>query len=325
MNLDLDWRNAEIECDGGPRPDGSGLRVSFAGPRHADGRRLRLVFGVSAAHEGRAGRDLPTNLTVIFEGEERLFATRGEDHCTVDELSQERVGGSADPCAPGASSRAASVSRRPARLTAMRAFWSAASISPAPPCSRMSRRSSPSVPPGHRSTMSERCQRTSPAAALWLATLGAWLAVAAASAQEPRRPLDLATFPRTSLEIIHHGTGKDARTYRFDVWVADTPERAEQGLMFVSDLPDTMGMVFPVDPPNVETMWMKNTYIELDMLFIDAAGQVSKIIERAAPLSLRTLSSDTPVAAVLELKGGEAARLGLRTGDTVHWKPPAPR
>jgi uncharacterized membrane protein (UPF0127 family) len=173
--------------------------------------------------------------------------------------------------------------------------------------------------------MSERCQRTSPAAALWLATLGAWLAVAAASAQEPRRPLDLATFPRTTLEIVHHGTGKDARTYRFDVWVADTPERAEQGLMFVSDLPGTQGMVFPVDPPNVENMWMKNTYIELDMLFVDAAGKVSKIIERAAPLSLRTLSSDSQVAAVVELRGGEAARLGLRTGDTVHWKPPAPR
>ena len=46
LDLDIDWHNAEIECDGGPRPDGSGLRVSFAGPRHSDGRRLRLVFGV---------------------------------------------------------------------------------------------------------------------------------------------------------------------------------------------------------------------------------------------------------------------------------------
>jgi hypothetical protein len=97
MNLDIDWRNAEIECDGGPRPDGSGLRVSFAGPRHADGRRLRLVFGVGSVHEGRTGRALPTNLTVIFEGEERLFATRGEDHCTVDELKQERLGALGGP------------------------------------------------------------------------------------------------------------------------------------------------------------------------------------------------------------------------------------
>ena len=97
LNLDIDWNNAEIECDGGPRPDGSGVRVSFAGPAHSDGRRLRLVFGVGSVHEGRSGHDLPTNLTVIFEGEERLFATRGEDHCTVDELRQERVGALGGP------------------------------------------------------------------------------------------------------------------------------------------------------------------------------------------------------------------------------------
>jgi len=92
MNLDVNWHDADMQCEGGPRPDGSGLRVAFAGPRHADGRRLRLVFGVDSAREGHAGHELPTNLTVIFEGEDRLFATRGDDHCTVDELRQERVG-----------------------------------------------------------------------------------------------------------------------------------------------------------------------------------------------------------------------------------------
>jgi hypothetical protein len=92
LDLDLAWRNAELECEGGPRPGGSGLRIIFAGPKHADGRRTRLVFGVEAVREGRAGHELPTNLTVIFEGEERLFATRGDDRCTVDTLSQERVG-----------------------------------------------------------------------------------------------------------------------------------------------------------------------------------------------------------------------------------------
>jgi hypothetical protein len=92
LDLDLAWRNAELECEGGPRPGGSGLRIIFAGPRHPDGRRTRLVFGVEAVREGRAGHELPTNLTVIFEGEERLFATRGDDRCTVDTLSQERVG-----------------------------------------------------------------------------------------------------------------------------------------------------------------------------------------------------------------------------------------
>jgi hypothetical protein len=97
MNLDIDWHNDEIECDGGPRPNGSGLRVSFAGPQHTDGRRLRMVFGVSEAKEGAQGRELPTNLTVIFEGEQRLFATRGDDRCTVDKLEQERLGALGGP------------------------------------------------------------------------------------------------------------------------------------------------------------------------------------------------------------------------------------
>jgi hypothetical protein len=92
LNLDINWHNSEMECEGGGRPDGSGLRVSFAGPLHSDGRRLRLVFGVGEAREGKAGRALPTNLTVIFEGEQRLFATRGQDKCTVDDLTQQRFG-----------------------------------------------------------------------------------------------------------------------------------------------------------------------------------------------------------------------------------------
>jgi len=141
-------------------------------------------------------------------------------------------------------------------------------------------------------------------------------------AQEPQRPLDLSTFPRTTLEIVHQGSGHESHRFPFQVWVADTPERASQGLMFVSDLPETMGMVFPVEPPRVENMWMKNTYIELDMLFIDAHGRVAKIIQRAAPLSLQTLSSDAPVSAVLELRGGQAAKLGVHAGDTVLWRKP---
>ncbi len=146
---------------------------------------------------------------------------------------------------------------------------------------------------------------------------------APARAQASRAPLELATFPRTSLEITHRGAHHALRKFPFEVWVADTPERARQGLMFVSDLPEGRGMVFPLATPRVETMWMENTYIELDMLFIGADGQVTKIIERAHPMSTSLLSSDTPVSAVLELKGGEVAKLGLKVGDTVAWKKPA--
>ncbi len=140
------------------------------------------------------------------------------------------------------------------------------------------------------------------------------------SAQEAA-PLDLATFPRTELTIRPaHG----AAALHFRVWVADTEQRSQQGLMFVRDLPDSQGMVFPLVPPRIENMWMKNTYIELDMLFIDGKGKVTRIVERAHPLSLDTISSVTPVAAVLELKGGLAARLGLKAGDTVTWDAPRP-
>jgi hypothetical protein len=93
LNLDINWRNAQIQCDGGERPDGHGIRVSFAGPVRSGGRRLRMVFGVETTAEGAAGRALPTNLTVIFEGEQRLYTTRGDDRCTVDQLQQERLGG----------------------------------------------------------------------------------------------------------------------------------------------------------------------------------------------------------------------------------------
>lgn len=92
LDLDLDWRNGEMECTGGIRPDGSGLRVSIAGPLRSDGRRLRFVFGIVGATEGAAARQRPTNLTVIFEGERRLFATQGDDKCTVDSLTQQRTG-----------------------------------------------------------------------------------------------------------------------------------------------------------------------------------------------------------------------------------------
>jgi len=92
VNLDIDWHNGEMQCEGGPRPNNSGVRVSFAGPMTSDGRRLRMVFGVGTAREGGSGKALPTNLTVIFEGEKRLFATRGQERCTIDRLTQERLG-----------------------------------------------------------------------------------------------------------------------------------------------------------------------------------------------------------------------------------------
>jgi hypothetical protein len=91
LDLDLDWKNAEMQCEGGPRPSGNGVRVSIGGPIRGDGHRIRLVFGVAGVGEGGGGESLRTNVTILFEGERRIFATQGDDKCTVDKLTQERV------------------------------------------------------------------------------------------------------------------------------------------------------------------------------------------------------------------------------------------
>ena len=94
LAADLNWQNAGLECEGGMRPDGHGVRVSFAGPLQTAGatHRVRFIFGIEAAGEGRSGRALPANVTLILEGERRIFSTRGDSQCTVDELRQEPLG-----------------------------------------------------------------------------------------------------------------------------------------------------------------------------------------------------------------------------------------
>ncbi len=93
VRLDVDLRGRELTCEGGPRLDGSGIRMGFEGRAGSAGR-VRMIFGIDHAKEGRAGRELPTNLTVFFEDRKLLFATQGGDNCTVDRLTQEPVSSS---------------------------------------------------------------------------------------------------------------------------------------------------------------------------------------------------------------------------------------
>ena len=148
-------------------------------------------------------------------------------------------------------------------------------------------------------------------------TLGLLLAGALASVcLAQSAPIEsLTRFPRTTLEIAAHG-----HRDRFEIWIADTPSRQEQGLMFVRELPASQGMLFPEDTPQVAHFWMKNTYIPLDMVFVGEDGRVAKIIANARPFSLDVLSSDVPVIAVLEIRGGEAHELGIGVGDRVSWR-----
>jgi hypothetical protein len=87
-NLDIDWRDAELQCDGGPRPNQRGIRLAFAGPVLPDGHRLRFVFGIAGAESADTSHALPANVTVIFEGENKLYSTRGEDKCTIEQLTR---------------------------------------------------------------------------------------------------------------------------------------------------------------------------------------------------------------------------------------------
>ena len=119
-------------------------------------------------------------------------------------------------------------------------------------------------------------------------------------------------FPSSALSI-HTRHGNEW----FAIWIADTEARSEQGLMFQKWLPEDRGMLFPQDAPRVMSMWMKNTLIPLDMLFIDVHGRVIYIRERATPQSEAIITTPVPVKAVLELAGGRCAKLGIQFGDQV--------
>jgi uncharacterized membrane protein (UPF0127 family) len=111
----------------------------------------------------------------------------------------------------------------------------------------------------------------------------------------------------------------------FQVEVARNDEDRARGLMFRRSLAPDRGMLFDFARVEPVSMWMQNTYIPLDMLFIRPDGTVARVAENAEPLSTRTIPSGEPVLAVLELIGGSAARLGIKAGDRVEHPLFAPR
>jgi uncharacterized protein len=108
--------------------------------------------------------------------------------------------------------------------------------------------------------------------------------------------------------------------HAIDIEIADTMEEKALGLMFRTSVPDNTGMLFPYGAPQDITMWMRNTYVSLDMVFIRADGVVHRIAARTEPLSEKIVSSEGNVSAVLELGAGAAERLGLKPGDLVRHK-----
>lgn len=114
-------------------------------------------------------------------------------------------------------------------------------------------------------------------------------------------------FGRDAIVIVSSA----GECYHFDVWLALTREQQRRGLMYVRDLPAFNGMLFVYPESAPHSMWMKNTLIPLDILFIKADGAVSSIARRTEPQSLRSIASAEPVSYVLELNAGVTETLGI--------------
>jgi uncharacterized protein len=144
--------------------------------------------------------------------------------------------------------------------------------------------------------------------------LGVVLLLTAASvfADTPDAQLDR-IFPRSVMQIAT----PDARLHTFNIWVADDDQRRARGLMFVKQIADDDGMLFLYPQAIRAGMWMKNTFIPLDMLFVAADGKVMHVVENTEPQSLKTIEATSEVIAVIELKGGTAKRLHIAIGARV--------
>lgn len=137
--------------------------------------------------------------------------------------------------------------------------------------------------------------------------LACLLLAAGAQGAEPARLLEGFPRARAMLET-------PVACHLLDLWLAVSPAQRAQGLMHVRELGEYEGMLFPTEQPAIVSMWMKNTYVSLDMLFIRADGRVAGIAAETTPLSEKSIRSDEPVVAVLELRGGFAARHGVAPG-----------
>lgn len=122
-------------------------------------------------------------------------------------------------------------------------------------------------------------------------------------------------FERDELTIV----ARDGSFQTFDVYLATSFEQQRRGLMFVRELPETTGMLFVYDGEAERSMWMKNTYIPLDIAFARSDGTISSVIHNTEPLSLESLASTEPVAFVLELNAGVARRYKIGPGSRLDW------
>jgi uncharacterized membrane protein (UPF0127 family) len=137
-----------------------------------------------------------------------------------------------------------------------------------------------------------------------------------APAAAPEAPVEQS---QAGLEQVPLTIRSGDRVHRFTVEVARTPQQQATGLMHRDSLAPDRGMIFPYDPPQPASFWMKNTLIPLDIIFIRPDGTIARIAANTTPMSLEPIPSLEPVSAVLEIAGGRSAELGLSEGDRVEW------
>ena len=124
-----------------------------------------------------------------------------------------------------------------------------------------------------------------------------------------------ARAPAAEQQTLEIATKSGVRVFSVELAVSDA-ER-EKGLMFRKEVPEGYGMLFDFKQDQQVTMWMKNTYVSLDMIFIRNDGRIARIAENTEPESERIIPSGTPVRAVLEVVAGTAKKLGFAAGDKV--------
>ena len=127
--------------------------------------------------------------------------------------------------------------------------------------------------------------------------------------------------PQTGLKVVPLTivTASSGKSHGYKVEVAETEAQQAHGMMYRTRMAPNTGMIFPMNPPREASFWMRNTLVPLDIIFIGADGRVRNIVADAVPHSETPLNSIGQIAAVLELAGGEAARVGLKPGDRIKW------
>jgi uncharacterized protein len=145
-----------------------------------------------------------------------------------------------------------------------------------------------------------------------LAMIAALVAAALFGALHVAPAVPAAAAEFGTLEIV-----SKSGVHVFAVELAVTDEERARGLMFRRELPEGKGMLFDFKRDQDVSMWMENTYVSLDMIFIRADGRIARIAENTEPLSRKIISSGGPVRGVLEVVAGTARKLGLAAGDKV--------